>query len=207
MSAGDEITLDQPLVTLESDKATMDVPAPFAGKIAELKVSVGDEVSEGSVLMTVEPSEDGDQGAEVATSAAPASAAEAAEEQEGADATVATSAAEEPERTQAEQPGARQDGAEADAGYASPAVRRLARELGVDLSGVTGTGRKGRIVKEDVKAAKERPPRRRLRRALRSPASTSRPGRRLTSRNTVRSSGCRSAGSRRSAARTSPATG
>ena len=61
----------------------MDVPAPFAGKIAELKVSVGDEVSEGSVLMTVEPSEDGDQGAEVATSAAPASAAEAAEEQEG----------------------------------------------------------------------------------------------------------------------------
>ena len=57
VSAGDEVTAEQPLVTLESDKATMDVPAPFAGRIAELKVSVGDEVSEGSVLMTVEASE------------------------------------------------------------------------------------------------------------------------------------------------------
>ena len=57
VAAGDEVAVEQPLVTLESDKATMDVPAPFAGKVAELKVSVGDEVSEGSVLMTVEASD------------------------------------------------------------------------------------------------------------------------------------------------------
>ena len=114
VSAGDEITLDQPLVTLESDKATMDVPAPFAGKIAELKVSVGDEVSEGSVLMTVEPSEDGDQGAEVATSAAPASAAEAAEEQEGADATVATRRPRSPSAPRLNSPAPDRMGREAD---------------------------------------------------------------------------------------------
>ncbi len=59
VAAGDEVAVEQPLVTLESDKATMDVPAPFAGKVAELKVSVGDEVSEGSVLMVVEASEGG----------------------------------------------------------------------------------------------------------------------------------------------------
>ncbi len=57
VAEGDEVTAEQPLVTLESDKATMDVPAPFAGTVADLKVSVGDEVSEGSVLMTVEASE------------------------------------------------------------------------------------------------------------------------------------------------------
>ena len=54
VAEGDEVAVEQPLVTLESDKATMDVPAPFAGRVAELKVSVGDEVSEGSVLMVVE---------------------------------------------------------------------------------------------------------------------------------------------------------
>jgi pyruvate dehydrogenase E2 component (dihydrolipoamide acetyltransferase) len=157
---GDEITIDQPLVTLESDKATMDVPAPFAGKVADLRVSVGDEVSEGSVLMTVEAT-DGESGAEVASAAAPTSAAEAAEEQEGQDATVATEAAAHPDAERREtghsvrEADARQDGG--GPVYASPAVRRLARELKVDLSGITGTGRKGRVTKEDVKQAKERP--------------------------------------------------
>ena len=130
VSAGDEITLDQPLVTLESDKATMDVPAPFAGKVAELKVSVGDEVSEGSVLMTVEPSEDGDQGAEVATSAAPPFAAEGCRGAGGRRRHRRhQSRPRSPERTQAEQPGARQDGAGGGPVYASPAVRRLGASL------------------------------------------------------------------------------
>jgi pyruvate dehydrogenase E2 component (dihydrolipoamide acetyltransferase) len=149
----------------------MDVPAPFPGKVAELKVSVGDEVSEGSVLMTVEASSDGDSGdsgAEVASAAAPASAAEAAEEQEGGDATAAAKSAEQPEPSATEQPdterretshGATSADARDGGGpvYASPAVRRLARELGVDLGGVDGSGRKGRITKDDVNQAKERP--------------------------------------------------
>jgi len=160
VSEGDEVVIDQPLVTLESDKATMDVPAPFAGNVAELKVSVGDEVSEGSVLLTVEAAE-GEDGPGAASAAAPASAAEAAEEQEGQDATVAAETATQPDAERREtadsgpEPDARRDGG--GPVYASPAVRRLARELKVDLSGVTGTGRKGRITKEDVKQAKERP--------------------------------------------------
>jgi pyruvate dehydrogenase E2 component (dihydrolipoamide acetyltransferase) len=153
---GDEVVIDQPLVTLESDKATMDVPAPLAGKVSELKVSVGDEVSEGSVLMVVEAAEGGG-GAETATAAAPAQSAEAAESQ----AEQQPDSQAEPEApAETEQPEPREATASTDGGgpiYASPAVRRLARELKVDLGGVTGTGRKGRITKADVKQAKERP--------------------------------------------------
>ena len=172
VSEGDEVTVDQPLVTLESDKATMDVPAPFAGKVAELKVSVDDKVSEGSVLMTVDAAE-GDDGADTATAAAPASSAEAAEEQETdggsdggeAEAEPETAPASEaaPEPSDTERRDTAHSGPELDVRgdggpvYASPAVRRLARELGVDLRGVKGTGRKGRITKDDVKQAKERP--------------------------------------------------
>ena len=152
---GDEVVIDQPLVTLESDKATMDVPAPFAGKVAELKVSVGDEVSEGSVLMVVEAAEDGD-GADEATAAAPAGSAEAAESQaeEHPDSQAEPEAPAKPEPAEPRQDAAANGGGPV---YASPAVRRLARELKVDLAGVKGTGRKGRITKTDVKQAKERP--------------------------------------------------
>jgi pyruvate dehydrogenase E2 component (dihydrolipoamide acetyltransferase) len=153
---GDEVVIDQPLVTLESDKATMDVPAPLAGKVSELKVSVGDEVSEGSVLMVVEAAEGGD-GAQEATAAAPADSAEAAESQ----AEQQPDSQAEPEApAETEQPEPRQATPSTDGGgpiYASPAVRRLARELKVDLASVKGTGRKGRITKADVKQAKERP--------------------------------------------------
>jgi pyruvate dehydrogenase E2 component (dihydrolipoamide acetyltransferase) len=132
VSPGDEVGVDAPLVTLESDKATMDVPAPFAGKIVELKVKVDDKVSEGTPLLTMEPSE----AEAISTEEAPDEPAEAPVEQEG----------EAPEQEEA-----------AGVVYASPAVRRLARELGVDLRGVVGTGRKGRITKEDVRRAKEGP--------------------------------------------------
>jgi pyruvate dehydrogenase E2 component (dihydrolipoamide acetyltransferase) len=173
VSEGDDVSVEQPLVTLESDKATMDVPAPFAGKVAELKVSVGDEVSEGSVLMVVEASEDGaapagDAEAEAEAEAEDDAAAEAEAAPETADSGQQTAEAEpeaEPppdaerrERAQsAPEAVARRDGAGDGPVYASPAVRRMAREMGVELRRVSGTGRKGRITKDDVKQAKERP--------------------------------------------------
>jgi pyruvate dehydrogenase E2 component (dihydrolipoamide acetyltransferase) len=143
VSAGDTVAEEDPLVTLESDKATMDVPAPFAGVIQELKVNVGDKVGEGSPLLLIEIS--GGNGAapaaeepKEAKEPGKAGAAEAAVEAEA-------EGAPEPPREPSAAP------AEADAPpYASPAVRRLAREKGIDLSTVQGSGRKGRITKEDV---------------------------------------------------------
>ena len=154
---GDEVGADAPLVTLESDKATMDVPAPFAGTVVELKVEVDDKVSEGTVIALIEPSEDG----AISTQEAPVESAVAAEEQETDDseeqpepppqpATSSADGRETPaEREKSDQRAGGGDGAL----YASPGVRRLARELGLDLSQVKGSGRKGRITREDVKAA------------------------------------------------------
>ncbi len=167
VSEGDEVEVDAPLVTLESDKATMDVPSPFAGKVVELKVKVDDTVSEGSPLLVLEVPDEG-EGATRSTEAAPAESAVAAEEQETDGTEDAAPAA--PAETSAAAPaatggggGAAQDGGAPERErkdgpiYASPAVRRMARELGVDLRNVKGTGRKGRITKEDVRAAKEKP--------------------------------------------------
>jgi pyruvate dehydrogenase E2 component (dihydrolipoamide acetyltransferase) len=141
VAPGDTVAEEDPLVTLESDKATMDVPAPAAGVVVELRVKVGDTVSEGTPLLTLSP--DG-----VAPEHAPAPEA----------AVVAEASAEPqapPEPAPAAAPAA-PSGNGASAGtpvYASPAVRRQARELGVDLSMVRGSGRKGRITKEDVQDA------------------------------------------------------
>ena len=171
VAAGDEVAVEQPLVTLESDKATMDVPAPFAGKVAELKVSVGDEVSEGSVLMVVEASEGG-QDATADREEPSADAEEGADAGGGSDGDEAAAGPEAAPHADAAAPpvgerretsrsgtqaDARQDGAGDGPVYASPAVRRMAREMGVGLQGVQGSGRKGRITKDDVKQAKERP--------------------------------------------------
>jgi pyruvate dehydrogenase E2 component (dihydrolipoamide acetyltransferase) len=164
VSPGDEVQTDAPLVTLESDKATMDVPAPFAGTVTEVLVSVDDKVSEGSPILKIEPSEDG---AEPATAAEPAAAAEQTEGQasseEGEDqpaasgeAQPATSEAAQPAASSASRPGAAgsaEGQSESGPVYASPSVRRLARERGVDLAKVKGTGRKGRVTKEDVEQA------------------------------------------------------
>ncbi len=165
VSPGDEVAVDAPLVTLESDKATMDVPAPFAGKLVELKVGVGDKVSEGALLALMEPAE---AGATQSAEAAPASASNVAESQESNEGEGATT---EPSRDTSSSHIASETRSSAGTAvappssaassdgsvYASPAVRRLARELGVDLGAVKGTGRKGRITKEDVKRAKEAP--------------------------------------------------
>lgn len=143
VSVGDDITVDQGLITLETDKATMEVPAPFAGKLLSLTVKVGDKVSQGSVIATIETVTAGSAPAPVAQAAAPAPVA-----QEAAPAPVAAAPSRPPV------PHHPSAGAPVATGvvHASPAVRRLAREFGVDLTQVTGSGRKGRIMKEDVQA-------------------------------------------------------
>ncbi|MGL5026674.1 MAG: dihydrolipoyllysine-residue acetyltransferase [Shewanella oncorhynchi] len=143
VSVGDEITADQGLITLETDKATMEVPAPFAGKLLSLTVKVGDKVSQGSVIATIETTS-------VATVSAPAPAAQAVAP---APVSVVPVAAPTP-ASRPPVPHHPSAGTPVSTGavHASPAVRRLAREFGVDLTQVTGSGRKGRIMKEDVQA-------------------------------------------------------
>ena len=169
---GDAIKPDDPLVTLESDKATMEVPAPAAGVVKELKVKVGDKVSQGSLVLLLD-AEDGPE-AKPAGSAAPAKRADvpkptAAEDTDTRAPAPATSrnetAAPGQPPTAAPETAAAASGAlrrpaslppldevAFAAAHASPAIRRLARELGVDLARVGGSGPKGRILKEDVQA-------------------------------------------------------
>jgi pyruvate dehydrogenase E2 component (dihydrolipoamide acetyltransferase) len=137
VSPGDTVAEEDPLVTLESDKATMDVPAPFAGVVQELRVNVGDKVAEGSPLLLIEVGGNG---------AAPTP--ETDEVKEPGEAPAVETAI----RAEAGPPAAPpvpEPEVEAPP-YASPAVRRLAREKGIDLSNVQGSGRKGRITKEDL---------------------------------------------------------
>lgn len=147
VSVGDDITVDQGLITLETDKATMEVPAPFAGKLLSLTVKVGDKVSQGSVIATIETT----SVATASAGSAPAPVAQAA-----APAPVAQEAAPAPAAAPSRPPVPHHPSAGAPVAtgvvHASPAVRRLAREFGVDLTQVTGSGRKGRIMKEDVQA-------------------------------------------------------
>jgi pyruvate dehydrogenase E2 component (dihydrolipoamide acetyltransferase) len=139
VKAGDTVKAEDPLVTLESDKATMDVPAPAAGTVKALKVKLGDKLSEGSVILTLDSS---------AAASAPAAAA-AAPSQAAAPAVAPTP---QPVPSSAPVPTAAAPiDAEAFKGaHASPSVRAFARELGVDLSRVKGSGPKGRILQEDV---------------------------------------------------------
>ena len=165
VSEGDRVAVDDPLVTLESDKATMDVPAPFAGLVKQLSVKVGDKVSQGTPLLTIEPSGDGDVSSTASAAASDGAPTEAAAPDAVGSAAQAESRADggEPEVPDADAPGARDaspaEEAPARPGngpvYASPAIRRLARELGVDLRGVPGSGRKGRITRDDVEQVAE----------------------------------------------------
>ncbi|EOL9022035.1 pyruvate dehydrogenase complex dihydrolipoyllysine-residue acetyltransferase [Cronobacter dublinensis] len=139
VKVGDKVTAEQSLITVEGDKASMEVPAPFAGTVKELKVNVGDKVSTGSLIMVFEV-----EGA--APAAAPAAKQEAAAPAPAAKADKSAAA-----------PAAKAEGksefAENDAYvHATPLIRRLAREFGVNLAKVKGTGRKGRILREDVQA-------------------------------------------------------
>ena len=215
VSPGDTVAVDDPLLTLESDKATMEVPAPFAGTVGELLVKIGDKVSQGAALLTLSPSGNGDGGAP-SGDAAPAAEPTPAAGTKAADSVESATQAEE-QAAPPTPPPARAPAPAASAGngagpvYASPAVRRLARELGVDLHQVAGSGRKGRITKEDVQAfaSTARPHPRRPRRRPAAPVSawTSPRGRRSTSRSSARSSACSGRGSSGSRARCWRATG
>ena len=149
---GDAVKPEDPLVTLESDKATMDVPAPSAGTVKELKVKVGDKVSEGSVILTLKTGAAAAASAPSAKKEAPAAAAAKAE------APVAAPPAAPPPTTAAAAeaaPAAKPAPAPVDdqafrVAHASPSVRAFARTLGVDLSKVKGSGPKARILQEDV---------------------------------------------------------
>ncbi|MGL4545948.1 MAG: pyruvate dehydrogenase complex dihydrolipoyllysine-residue acetyltransferase, partial [Plesiomonas sp.] len=132
VAVGDSVEAEQSLITVEGDKASMEVPAPFAGVIKEIKVQAGSKVSTGSLIMVFEVA----GAAPAAPAAQPAQAAPVAAAAPAAKAAAPAAASEFTE----------------DAAYshATPVVRRLAREFGVNLGKVKGSGRKGRILKEDV---------------------------------------------------------
>ena len=146
VAVGDVIEKDTPLITLESEKATMEVPSPHAGTVRELKIQIGDIVNEGQVLLTLETSD-----AETEKPAAPPM--EATEEKtptvKAETPKPETPKAEKP-KLETQKPEAVQAGSAAP--HASPPVRQFAHDLGVDLSQVSGSGLKERIVEEDVKA-------------------------------------------------------
>lgn len=162
VAAGDSVDAEQSLVTLESDKATMEVPTPVAGVIRELRVVLGDTVSEGDIVAVietekaVETAESDVEGATEQDTVRPAETATPTPRQAAISQPAPIVA-----RPAAPSAGSRQSppvpmGADttlpAKTAYASPAIRRFARELGVDLLGVTGSSRGGRIVREDVTA-------------------------------------------------------
>ncbi len=148
VAPGQEVAPDDPLLTLESDKATMDVPAPFAGVVRELHVAVGDRVSQGTLLLTIEPAAGEAISSKAAVIASEGAPSEAAAPDSIASALAAEGPVDDPTPAPARAPAANGDGTESV--YASPSVRRRARELGVDLSSVPGSGRKGRITLEDL---------------------------------------------------------
>jgi len=128
---GEAVKAEQPLLTLESDKASMEVPSPADGVVGELRVKIGDKVSQGTVILTL------------AGAAAPAPAPKAEAPKAEAPAKAESAKAAEAPANLADFSGV----------FAGPSVRRIARELGVDLTRVTGTGEKGRITKDDLKGA------------------------------------------------------
>jgi pyruvate dehydrogenase E2 component (dihydrolipoamide acetyltransferase) len=181
---GQQIEKETPLITIETEKAAMDVPAPAAGRVAQVKLKQGDKVSQGSLILLLEPPAAAAGASQAATgaaatatpprpapspaqpaappartvagTAAPAvAAATVAATTTTAAATTATAAA--PAAATAAPPSAARAAAPIDEqafsrAYASPSVRKFAREVGADLGGIKGTGIKGRITQEDVKA-------------------------------------------------------
>ncbi|HZZ25585.1 MAG TPA: dihydrolipoyllysine-residue acetyltransferase [Roseiarcus sp.] len=148
VKAGDTVEAEQPILTLESDKASMDVPSPAAGKITEIVVKVGDKVSMGSLVAKLDA---GGQAGQISS-----------DQEDEADAKEEEDAAEAPETSPIAPRDLPPRPANASAGpalpdfsgvFAGPAVRRLARELGLDLNLIKGTGEKGRITRDDLKTA------------------------------------------------------
>lgn len=149
VKTGDEVKADDPLITLESDKATLDVPAPQAGRVAEILVKIGDKVSMGSAIVRLEDGASGTaakapdskpSAANGKAATAPAAAAPVAAKQAAGDAQPVSAG-----RSGLPPP------VDFGSAHASPSVRRIARELGIDLTQIKGTGDKGRITTDDVK--------------------------------------------------------
>jgi len=174
---GDSVKQEDPLIALESDKATMDVPSPAAGTVKDLKVKVGDRVSKGNLILLLDsageakaapsaPSGGNGQSAATTQAAAPAPKAEARGDKQKQPEEERPKPGEAPEKTEAppaQKPAPKAEAAKAapaapieseafKRAHASPSVRKFARELGVDLSQVKGSGPKGRILQEDVQS-------------------------------------------------------
>ena len=135
VKVGDTVAAEDPLIELESDKATMEVPSPVAGRIASIVVKEGDRVSEGSMILTVEA-----EGSDAAAAASAPTSAPAAAPAASVPAAAAPAA-----------PAVTDSGFNKD--HASPSIRAFARQLGIDLAKINGSGRKGRILRDDVTAA------------------------------------------------------
>jgi pyruvate dehydrogenase E2 component (dihydrolipoamide acetyltransferase) len=142
VNVGDSIAVEDSLITVESDKASMEIPSSHAGVVTELKIELGDMIAEGAVIVVVEASEKVEAEtietapAPVVADTAPAPVAEAPKVASAPEVKVS--------------PTASIDEISFSMAYASPSIRRFARELGVDLGAITGSGRKQRIVKHDV---------------------------------------------------------
>ena len=156
VAVGDSIAVEDPIASLESDKAAMEIPSPFAGIVKEVKISLGDKVSEGDPLITIEAS-DAAPAASDADSEAPAEESHTEETKTKPEASSAPAPAKQPAPPKASprpSPTAsiNIDEAGFSKAHASPSVRKFARELGADLGHMSGSGAKGRILKEDVKS-------------------------------------------------------
>ena len=153
VKVGDQVKAEQALLTLETDKATMDVPAPFDGVVKEVKVKVGDKVSEGTLIVTIEASGAGAQippspplskgGTDSAATPSPAAPSAQAPAQSAPAAPV-------PHFEKGGLGGISAPATTSGTAHASPSIRRFARELGVNLTQVSGSGEKGRVTKDDV---------------------------------------------------------
>ena len=161
VAVGDQVNVDDSLVVLESDKASMEIPSPFAGTVAALRVEVGLQVQEGDVLLSLiaKPSSGATLAPLVSVDQAPSAAASLAKAAQAPHETP--SPAQSGQATSAGQASVQPSGKNV---YAGPAVRKIARQFGVELGLVKGTGRKGRVLKEDVQAY--------VKKQLASPASS-----------------------------------
>lgn len=154
VKAGDTVAAEQSIITVESDKASMEIPCPQAGVVKEMKVKIGDKVKEGTLMLILEPAEGGSAAAAPTPKAEEAPKAEAPKVEAAkpaapaaAPAPVASAAPAAPVSAEPHNPTA----ASVNAPHASPSVRKFARELGVNLATVSGTGPKGRITPDDVR--------------------------------------------------------
>jgi pyruvate dehydrogenase E2 component (dihydrolipoamide acetyltransferase) len=160
VTAGDSIAEEDPIVSLESDKAAMEIPSPFSGTVKEIKVNMGDKVSQGDLLIIMETSETSAaaEAPEDTSETAADTSEEASPQAESAPPPAAPAPQAQAQQTQqtARRPSPTASVKIDEAGFrkahASPSVRKFARELGADLAQINGSGNKGRILKDDVKA-------------------------------------------------------